>query len=81
MQNTADIFQIGQFFESTGADDAILEPAVWAFHLALGLRGEGISDIHLQGPHDLPPLRVDLIGLVGEFLPGGIAVMDKAKNA
>ena len=45
-QDAADLFQGGEVLEGTGADDAILQPAVRAFHLALGLRGEGIGDIH-----------------------------------
>jgi hypothetical protein len=41
MQDAAYILQGGQFFEGTSTDDAILEPAVGAFHFTLGLRRPG----------------------------------------
>ena len=45
-QNAADIIQGGEVLQGTGADDAILEPAVRTLDLAFRLRGEGIGDIH-----------------------------------
>jgi hypothetical protein len=45
-QDAADFFQVGKLFQGAGTDNTILEPAIGAFDLALGLRGEGIGDIH-----------------------------------
>lgn len=40
----------------------VLEPSVWPFDLAFGLRGEGIDGLNATIEHDLFPLGIDVIG-------------------
>lgn len=40
--------QVGNMFEGTGADKAVLQPAIRTFNLALGLRRESVNYIRIH---------------------------------
>lgn len=44
-------------FSGTGSDEPVLEPAIGSFHLAFGLRREGITRLDVTVPHGPFPLR------------------------
>lgn len=67
-------------FSGTGSDESILEPAVRPFHLAFGLRREGIARLDVTVSQDPFPLRVDIIGDQIMFSPDGVPALDEAEN-
>ena len=77
MQDGTHIVEIGKLFESAGADDPILKPAIRPFDFAFGLWGKRIADLDRHQSHDLTPLRIDLIRLEHMLAPNTIPVLPK----
>ena len=71
----------GDVLEGTGADDAILEPAIRSFDLSFCLGRKRVGDIRVHQGQDLALLGVDVIGTQDHLSPNAIAALDEAKNA
>ena len=81
LEDATYVFQGGEPFESTGADDPILQPTIGALDLALGLRRKGVGHIHTQQAHDLTPLRIDVIRSQDLLVPDAVPALDEAEDA
>jgi hypothetical protein len=71
IKNPLSLFDLFDFFSDTRADESVLKPTIGAFHFALGLRREGIGDLHIAILQDLFPLRGGLIGQSMVFIAEG----------
>jgi hypothetical protein len=74
------VFNIGHIFADAGSDQPVLEPTVGSFNFASGLRGKGMSDVHIAVLENLFPLRRGLIGQKMVFIPEGISSPDISED-
>ena len=81
LEDGADIIESGELFEGCGPDSSILKPTIGAFDFALGLRREGIDDVHTQDLHHLLPLGVRLVGFQDGVVPEAVPLVDVAEDA
>jgi hypothetical protein len=81
LQDKTNIFNSRDVFQSTGTNDAVLQPAVRSLDFSLGLRGQGIDDIHAQDTHHFAPLGVDVIRLQDVLTPEAVSTLDEAEDA
>lgn len=81
LQNLAKVGDRGQLFPGGRADDSILEPAVGAFDLSLGLGREGIDDIDAEEAEGLLPLGIDVVRFENGLVPGAVTGMDIAEDS
>ena len=79
-QNWASFDQGGDVVEGTGANDAVLQPAIRALNFSFGLCGQGVDHIGVHEGEDLSPLGVDVVGSQDQVLPQAIPMLDKAKD-
>jgi hypothetical protein len=47
IKDSLGVFNIGHIFADAGSDQPVLEPTVGSFNFASGLRGKGMSDVHI----------------------------------
>jgi hypothetical protein len=80
IKNPLGLFDFFDLFSDTGTDESVLEPTIGSFHFALGLRREGIGDLHIAILKDLFPLRCGLIGQEVVFIPEGVSSADKSED-
>jgi hypothetical protein len=74
------VFDLSHIFTDTGSDEVVLEPTVRPFNFTSGLRGKGMSNLHIAVLQDLFPLRGGLIGQKVVFIPEGVPSPDKSED-
>jgi hypothetical protein len=47
IKDSLGVFNIGYIFADAGSDQPVLEPTVRSFDFTSGLRGKGMSDVHI----------------------------------
>ena len=80
VQDPLGLLDFGDIFPDAGSDEPVLEPAIRPFDFASGLRGKGMSHLHLAVFQDLFPLGSGLIGPKVVLIPEGVPTPDKAED-
>jgi hypothetical protein len=73
-------FDVGDIFSDADSDQAVLEPAIGAFHFPFRLWRQGIGDFDITIIQDLLPLRGGLIGQEEVLSPEGVPPLNKSKD-
>jgi hypothetical protein len=73
-------FDVGNIFSDTDSDQAVLEPAIRAFHFSFGLWRQGRGDFHITIIQDLFPLSGSLVGQEVVLSPMGVPSLDKSEE-
>jgi hypothetical protein len=74
------LLNLGDIFSDTGSDEVVLEPTIRPFNFTSGLRGKGMSNLHIAVLQDLFPLRGGLIGQKVVLIPEGVPSPDKSED-
>jgi hypothetical protein len=80
IKNPLSLFDFFDVFSDTSADESVLEPTIGSFHLAFGLRGKGIGDLHIAILKNLLPLGGGFIGEEVVFIPEGVSSPDESED-
>ena len=71
---------VSDILAHAGSDQAILNPPIGPFDLALGLGREGIGHLDATIVQDLFPLGINLVGETMVLTPQGVASLDESKD-
>ena len=72
--------KVSDVVSHAGSDQAILDPAIGSFDLALGLRREGIGHLDATIVQNLFPLGISLIGNKMMLTPQRVPSLDEPKD-